>query len=67
MKQADPRNMFKKASKSECTLTAVLSPGPLSSVLSNSLVSKSPENIEEDPDDPGTGTEGDIQLEFSSD
>jgi hypothetical protein len=67
MKQADPRNMFKKACNSECTSTAVLSPGPLFSILLNSLALKSPENIEEDPDDPGTATEGDIQLEFSSD
>jgi len=52
--------MFKKATKSDCTSTALLSPGPFSSIPSNSLAMKRPENIEEDPDNSGPATEGNI-------
>jgi hypothetical protein len=67
LKQEDPRDMLKKATRSDCTLTALLSPGPFSSLSLNSLAMKRPEDIEEDPDNPGPATEVDIRLEFSSD
>ena len=38
-----------------------LSPNPTSAAL------KTPENTEEDPDDPQPADEGDIQMEYSSD
>jgi hypothetical protein len=52
MKQADLRDMFKKASKSICTLTTVASPDALPPTPSTSSAMKSPESTEEDPDDP---------------
>jgi hypothetical protein len=67
LKQEDPRDMFKKATKSFCTSTALLSPGPFSSIPLNSLAMKRPENVEEDPDNPGPAIEVDIRLEFSTD
>jgi hypothetical protein len=51
MKQADPRDMFKKVSKSVCALTVVVIPDPLSPAPLTSS-KKTPENKEEDPDDP---------------
>lgn len=67
MKQAERRNIFKKASRSVCTSTIVVSTDPLSSTLSNSSSAKSPENTEEDSDDPEPAAEGDIQKEYFCD
>ena len=58
--------MFKKASKCFCNSTAVVSPHPLSPALSISLAMKTPEHIEEEPDDPEQA-DGDIQKEYFSD
>jgi len=44
MKQAALRNMFLKPSKHVCTSTTVVSPEPLSPIVSSSLAMKSPEN-----------------------
>jgi hypothetical protein len=52
MKQGDLRNMFKKASKNVCTPTVLVSCDPLSPAPSNSSAMKTPENTEENPDDP---------------
>lgn len=65
MKQADLRDMFEKASKSVCTSTVVLSPDTLSPTPSTSSVVKTPENAEEDSDDPKPEDEADIQMEYS--
>jgi hypothetical protein len=65
VKRADLKDMFKKSSKSVCTLTAVMSPNPLSPTPSTSAVI-TPENTEEDPDDPDPADEGDIQMEYFS-
>jgi hypothetical protein len=51
MKQIDLRNKFKKASKSFCISTVVVSPDPLSHTLSTCSATKTTENIEENPDD----------------
>jgi hypothetical protein len=63
MKQADIRDMFKKASKSVCTSTIVVSPDPLSPTPSNSSATKTPENTKEDPDNPEQADKGYIQME----
>jgi hypothetical protein len=52
MKQADLRDMFKKAFKSVCTSTVVICPDTLSPTPATSSGVKTPENTEEDPDDP---------------
>ena len=44
--------MFKKASKSVCTSTIVVFPDPLSPAPSNSSTMRTPENTEEEPDEP---------------
>jgi hypothetical protein len=44
----------------------VVSPNP-SANPSTSLVMKTPENTEEDPDDPEQADGGDIPMEYSSD
>jgi hypothetical protein len=49
MKQADHREMFKKASKGVYTSTVVLSPDSLSSTPINSSPMKTPEDTEKDP------------------
>jgi hypothetical protein len=67
LKQADLGDMIREASKSVCTSTDVVSPDPLSPTLSNSSAVKTPENTEEDHDDPGLAAEGDIQMEYLSD
>jgi hypothetical protein len=63
VKQADLRDMFKKATKSGCTSTVLVSPDPLSPTLSPSSAMMTPENTEEDPDDPEPADEGDIQMD----
>jgi hypothetical protein len=67
MKQADPRNMFKKASKSVCISTIVVPRDLLSPTSSSSSGIKTPETTEEDPDDRQPADEGDIQMEDTSD
>jgi hypothetical protein len=47
MKQADLRDMFKKASKSVCTPAGVIPPDPLSPTPSTSSPLKTPKNTEE--------------------
>jgi hypothetical protein len=59
--------MFKKASKSVCTSTLVVSPDPSSPTPWISSTMKMPENEEQDPEDPESAEEGDIQMEYSSD
>jgi type VI protein secretion system component VasA len=60
MKQADLRDMFRKASKSVCTSTVVVSPEHLSPTPSMSSAMMTPENTEEDLDDPEPVNKGDI-------
>jgi hypothetical protein len=67
MKQIDPRNKFKKATKSFCISTVVVSPDPSSQTLSTYSATKTKENIEEYPDDPEPAAKGDIQMEYSPD
>ena len=58
--------MFRKASNSvwKSTVVVLLDPLPLSPSASSSM--KTPENTEEDYDDPDPADEGDLQLEYSS-
>jgi hypothetical protein len=65
VKQADFRDMFKKASKSVCTSTAVVSPDPLSPAPSATSPMRTSGNTEKDPIDPKPADEGDIQMEYS--
>jgi hypothetical protein len=67
VKQADLRDMFKKASVSVCTSTAVVSSDTLSPTTSTYSARKTPENTEEDPDDPQPADDGGIQIKYSSD
>ena len=67
MKQTDVKDMFKKASKHVCTSTIVVCPDPLSPTPSKSSMMKTPENTEEDPDDPEPAAEGDVQMKYTSD
>jgi hypothetical protein len=60
-------DMFKKASKSVYTSTIVVSPAPSSPTPSTSSVTKTPENIDKDPNEPEPVAEGDIQIHYSSD
>jgi hypothetical protein len=59
--------MFKKASKGVYTSTNVVSPAPSSPTPSTSSVTKTPENTDEDPNEPKPVAEGDIQIRYSSD
>ena len=54
--------MFMKCLKSVCT-SNVVSSDPLSPTPSTSLALKTPENIEEDANDPEPAGTGDIQVE----
>jgi hypothetical protein len=65
MKQADLTDMFEKAAKSVRTLVVVVSPDPLSPTVSSASAMKTPENREEDPDDPKP-TDEDIQMKYYS-
>jgi hypothetical protein len=67
MEQADLSDMFKKASDSVCTWTIVISPHFWLLTPSTFSAIKTPENIEEDPDDPEQADGEDTQMEFSSD
>jgi hypothetical protein len=66
MEQTDIREMPKKASKSVCTATILVSLDSLSPTPSNSAM-MTPENTKEEPDDPEPVNEGDIKREYSSD
>jgi hypothetical protein len=52
--------MFKVASKSICTSTVAVSPDPLSPAPSTFSAIKTPENTEEDPNNPEPADEEDI-------
>jgi hypothetical protein len=62
VKQAYLNDMFERASKGACTSTTVVSPDPLSPTLSTSSDMKTPENTQEDPNDPEPGDNGDTQY-----
>jgi hypothetical protein len=59
--------MFKKASKSVCTSTIVVSPDPVSPITSTYSVRKTPENTEENPHDPQPSDEEYKQMQYSFD
>jgi hypothetical protein len=61
LEQADLRDMFKKISKSVCTSIVAVSPDPLSPTPTSSAL-KTPENTEEDSDDPELADKGDIEV-----
>lgn len=67
MQQADFRDMFKKAYKSTCTPTVVAHSDTLFPTPTTSSVMKTPENRDQNPDDPEPAGEGDVQMEYSSD
>ena len=52
--------VLQKRDKTDCTLTAVVYPHHLSPIPSKFSSVKTPENIEQDPDDPVPTDEGDI-------
>jgi hypothetical protein len=58
--------VFKKASKNVCT-SNVVSPEPSSSAPSTTAPTKTPENTEEDCENPTPADERDTQLEYFSD
>jgi hypothetical protein len=60
LKQADFRDIFRKASQVSCTSTLVCY-----SITTSAM--KTPENTNEDPDDPEPADAGDIQTEYCSD
>jgi len=64
VKLAYLRDKFKKAPKSVCTSTVVVSPDPMSPTPSTFLAMKIPENIEKEPDKP-EAADADIQMEYS--
>jgi hypothetical protein len=53
--------MFKEASKSASTSPIVVAP-----TSSTFPAIKTPENTEDDPDDPNSEDEGDTQMEYTS-
>jgi len=65
VKQTDLKDMFKKASRSVCSSTTVVSHNSLSLIPLTSSALKTPENTEENPDEPKSEDEGDIQMECS--
>jgi hypothetical protein len=65
VKQAGLRGMLKNASKNFCTSPLVITPNPSSSNPSTSSAVETPENKEENPDDPEP-EDGYIQMEYSS-
>jgi hypothetical protein len=62
MTEAALTDMFKNASKTVCTSTAVAPPTP-----SAASSMKTPGNTEDDPNAHKPATEGDIHMEYSSD
>jgi len=67
MKEANLRDMFKMVSKSVSTSIIVLSPATFSLTPSTSSAMGTPENTEEDPDDPELADVGGIHTEYSPD
>ena len=67
MKQVHLRDMFKKASVNVCTWTAVVSSDPPSPTTSTCSARKTPENTEEEPDDPQPADDVGIQINYTSD
>jgi len=65
LRQADFRDMRRKATKIVCTSTVVVSPGSLSSTPSSSKTVKTLVNTEEEPDDTEPAAHGDIRMEYS--
>jgi hypothetical protein len=59
--------MSNKASRNVCTSTIPVLPDPLFPTPSTLTAMKTPENTEEDPDDPQPEDIEDIQMEYSSD
>jgi len=55
--------MFSKAFKSACISTIVVSSDPLSPIPSTSTPMETPENTEEEPDDPEPADEEGIPME----
>jgi len=67
MKQTYHRDTFQMAVKSICTSTLVALPDCLSPAPPILLDMKTPENTEEESDDPQPAYDGDIQMKYSSD
>jgi hypothetical protein len=67
MKEANPRDMFKTASKSVSTSIILLSPDTFSLSPSTSSTMEISENTKEDPDNPELADAGDLHMEHSSD
>jgi hypothetical protein len=61
MKQADLGDMFKKAPRNVCASTHAVSADPMSCTPTSSAM-KTPENTNEDTDDPESA-DGHIQIE----
>jgi len=66
MKQTHLRDMFKKVSKGVITSTIMVSSDLMSLIQSVSSVMKTPDNTEENPDDPESADERDTQMQYSS-
>jgi hypothetical protein len=67
MEWAVVREMIKKAPKSVCTSTVVVSPNHLSPMPSTSAAIKTPGNTEDEPDDSEPAHERDNRMEYNSD
>jgi hypothetical protein len=67
IKQADLRDMIKKAFKSVSVSNIVVSSHTFSPTLSTSSAMKNPLNTGKDTDDPEPADEEDIKAEYSSD
>ena len=67
MKEAGLSDMFKNASKSVYTATVAVFPDPSPPTPSTSSAMITPENTEQDPDDPKPADDGDIHKEHPSD
>jgi hypothetical protein len=66
MKEADFRDMYKKAFKGVCTSTIMISLDSFFPTPSASSTLKTPENTEEGTDDLEPAGERDTQMEYSS-
>jgi len=58
--------VLKKGAETDCILTVVVYPDNLSPIPSMFSSVKTPENIEQDHDDPVPADGGDVQMEHSS-
>jgi len=59
--------MFKKVSKGVSTSTIMVPSDLMSPIQSVSSVMKTPDDTEENPDDPESAEERDTQMQYSSD